>query len=129
MPLPRPMATQEPDLTPQLSPLRAGAPPTSASACRLECAHAHVAGLLASRGEAGLSARPRRWAQIGPRPLRRLLHAGHDLSVHLQGGIPSRAQPGSPAPDPGTSLSLLLTRKEIFILYSTPSFSTKDCFL
>ncbi|XP_057391767.1 ADP-ribosylation factor-like protein 16 isoform X1 [Balaenoptera acutorostrata] len=36
------MATQEPDLTPRLSPLRAGAPPTSASACRLGCAHAHV---------------------------------------------------------------------------------------
>ena len=42
VPLPRPMATQEPDLTPRLSPLRAGAPPTSASACRLGCAHAHV---------------------------------------------------------------------------------------
>ena len=33
MPLPRPMATRYPNLTPRRTPLLAGAPPTSASAC------------------------------------------------------------------------------------------------
>lgn len=33
MPLPRPMATRDPNLTPRRTPLLAGAPPTSASAC------------------------------------------------------------------------------------------------
>ena len=42
---------------------------------------------------------------------------------------PSGAQPDSPVRAPSAPLSLLLTRKEIFIRYSTPSFSTKDCFL
>lgn len=59
-----------------------------------------------------------------------VLHAGHDLPVHLQGQNPSQARWGSPGQTPpSTPRSLCLTRKEIFIRYSTPSFSTKDCFL
>lgn len=45
-------------------------------------------------------------------------------------GTQAELSGGSPGPrPPGTSHGLCLTRKEIFIRYSTPSFSTKDCFL
>lgn len=58
-----------------------------------------------------------------------VLHARHNLSVHLQGGTQAGLSQTLQSEPPASPLSLLLTRKEIFIRYSTPSFSTKDCFL
>lgn len=65
MPLPRPMAPQDPDPTPLRSPLRTGAPPTSASAFSPGARTRAAPGRAASGEEAGFSARPLGCAPIG----------------------------------------------------------------
>lgn len=58
MPLPRPMATPDPDPTPRRSVFRACAPPTSASAFPAGTRSRPMRVPVASHEEAGLSARP-----------------------------------------------------------------------